>query len=87
MGPPVAYMEECGVFKPLDTTANPLGLCWFYCTDPPQSNIIGGLKSAAGACRIKHLLEKAKDLGQPFTIVVFEGGNVTLLELLQELYP
>ena len=21
-----AYMEECGVFKPLDTTANPLGL-------------------------------------------------------------
>ena len=34
IGPPLAYMEERGVFKPLDTTANPLGLCWFYHTDP-----------------------------------------------------
>ena len=34
IGPPVAYMEGHGVFKPLDTTANPLGLCWFYYTNP-----------------------------------------------------
>ena len=86
IGPPVAYMEECGVFKPLDTIANPLGLCQFYCTDPLHSNVITGPKSAASTRKIKHLLEKAKDLGWPFTIIVFEGGNVTLLGLLQELH-
>ena len=86
IGPPIAYMEECRVFKPLDTIANPLGLCQFYRTDPLHSNVITGLKSAAGACRIKHLLEKAKDLRQPFTTIVFEGGNVMLLGLLQELH-
>ena len=79
-------MEEHGVFKPLDTMANPLGLCWFYHTDSSHSNVITSPKSAAGAQRIKHLLEKAKDLGRPFTIVVFEGSNVTPLGLLQELH-
>ena len=74
------------MFKPLDTIVNPLGLCQFYCTDPPQSNVITSLKSAASTCRTKHLLEKAKDLGWPFTIIVFEGGKVTLLGLLQELH-
>ena len=86
ISPPVPYMEECGVFKPLDTIANPLGLCWFYLTKPLYSNIITSPKSAASAHKIKHLLEKAKDLGQPFTIIVFEGGNVTPLGLLQELH-
>ena len=32
IGPPIAYMEEHRVFKPLDTIANPLGLCQFYRT-------------------------------------------------------
>ena len=86
ISPPVPYVEECWVFKPLDTITNPLGLCCFYCTKPPYSNVTTGSKSAASTCRIKHLLEKAKDLGQPFTIVVFEGGNVTPLGLLQELH-
>ena len=74
------------VFKPLDTIANQLGLCMFYRTNPQQSNIITGPKSAAGACKIKRLLELVKDLGWPFTTVVFEGGNVTPLGLLQELH-
>ena len=34
IGPPLAYMEEHGVFKPLDSMANPLGLCQFYHTNP-----------------------------------------------------
>ena len=34
-GPPVSYMEERGVFKPLPSTMNPLGLCHFY---PCRSN-------------------------------------------------
>ena len=86
IGRPVPYMEECRVFQPLDTIANPLGLCHFYHTKPPYSNVITSPKSAASTRRIKHLLEKAKDLGWPFTIVVLEGGNVTLLGLLQELH-
>ena len=66
IGPPVPYMEEHGVFKPLDTIVNPLGLCHFCCTEPPYSNIITGPKSAASAHRIKCLLEKVKDLGLTF---------------------
>ena len=86
IGPPFSYMEERGVFKPLDTIANPLGLCRFYQTDPQKSNIVTGPKSAASAHRIKHLLELAKELGWPLMIVVFEGGTVTPLGLLQELH-
>ena len=34
ISPPLAYNEERRVFKPLDSMANPLGLCHFYCPDP-----------------------------------------------------
>ena len=30
LGPPVSYMEECGVFQPLASMTNTLGLCHFY---------------------------------------------------------
>ena len=86
IGPPFSYMEERGVFKPLDTIANPLGLCRFYRTNPQKSNIITSLNSAVAACKIKHLLGRAKDLGWPLTIIIFEGSNVTSLGLLQELH-
>ena len=65
---------------------NPLGVCRFYWTDPQKFNVVTGPKSAASARRIKCLLELAKELGRPLTIVVFEGGTVTLLGLLQELH-
>ena len=39
IGPPLTYMEEHRVFKPLDTIANPLGLCRFYRMDPKKSNV------------------------------------------------
>ena len=32
-GPPISYMKEHGVFQPLPSTTNPLGLCRFYPTD------------------------------------------------------
>ena len=86
IGSPFSYMEKRGVFKPLDTIADPLDLCRFYQTDPQQSNIITGPKSAASTHKIKHLLERAKDLGRPLMILVFEGDNVTPLGLLQELH-
>ena len=86
IGSPLSYMKEHGVFKPLDTIANTLGLCRFYWTNPQKSNVIMGLKSAASTHRIKRLWELAKELGQPLTIMVFEGGMVTPLGLLQELH-
>ena len=86
IGPPLAYMEKSGVFKPLDSMANLLGLCQFYHTNPDVLKSIPAPKSSASVCRVKCLLEKDKDLGQPYIIVVFEGGNVTLLGLLQELH-
>ena len=86
IGPLLSYTEERRVFKPLDTIANPLGLCRLYQTDPQKSNVVTDPKSAAGTHRIKHLLELAKELGQPLTIMVFEGGMVILLGLLQELH-
>ena len=86
ISPPFSYMKEHGVFKPLDTIANPLGLCRFYWTNPQKSNVITGLKSAASTCRIKDLSEMAKDLRWPLMIVVFEGSNMTPLGLLQELH-
>ena len=61
-------------------------VCRFYQTDPQKSNVVMGAKSASTAHRIKCLLELAKELGYPLTIVVFEGGTVTPLGLLQELH-
>ena len=84
--PPLTYMEEHGMFKPLDTMANPLGLCRFYHADPETVKFISAPKPLASIHRVKCLLEKAKGHGWPYIIVVFEGGNVTLLGLLQELH-
>ena len=47
IGPPLTYMEEHGVFKPLDTMANPLGLCHFYCTNPETAKSLPALKPPA----------------------------------------
>ena len=74
------------MFKPLDSMANLLGLCRFYHTDTEALKSIPALKSPASVHRVKCLLEKAKDLGQPLHHSHLEGGNVTLLGLLQELH-
>ena len=74
------------MFKSLDTTANPLGLSQFYCTDPETLKSIPAPKSLASIQRVKCLLEKVKDHGWPYIIVIFEGGNVTPRGLLQELH-
>ena len=59
--------------------ANLLGLCWFYHANPETTKSVS-------ACKVKHLLEKARRQGQPYIIVIFEGGKMTLLGLLQELH-
>ena len=70
----------------MDTIANPLGLCRFYQTDQKKSNVIMRPKSTASARMIHHLVALAKELKQLLTVMVFEGGTVTSLGLLQELH-
>ena len=66
--------------------ANLLDLCHFYRTDPETLKSISALKHPTSICRVKCLLEKAKDHQWPYIIVVFEGGNVAPLGLLPELH-
>ena len=61
LGPPVSYMEERGVFQPLASTTNTLGLCHFYHADPntpmptgPEPPGHGGAcKEATAPCQHK----------------------------------
>ena len=57
IGPPLTYMEEHGVFKPLDTIVNPMGLCRFYCMSSKKSNVFTGPKSTESACKIKDMIK------------------------------
>ena len=74
-GPPVTYMEERGVFKPLPSTTNPLGLCHFYPVDPMIVSMLTPPKPPAKADHIKGLLLLAKTQPRPYIIVVFKGGS------------
>ena len=86
IGPPLTYMEEHGVFKPLDTIDNPMGFCRFYWTSSKKSNVFIGLKSADSTCKIQDMIKLAKGVGWLLTVVVFKGETVTLLGFLQELH-
>ena len=79
-------MEEHGVFKPLPSTTNPLGLCHFYPTDPTIVPTLTALKPPAKVDHIKSLLILAKTQPHPYIIIVFTGGTITPLGLLQELH-
>ena len=86
IGPPLTYMEERRVFKPLETIDNPMGLCRFHRMSSKKSNVLTGPKSADSACKIHDMIKLAKGVGWPLTVVVFEGETVTPLGLLQELH-
>ena len=85
LGPPVSYMEERGVFQPLASTTNSLGLCHFYRVDPNVS-MPTGPKPLATVEHVKKLLFLASTKRWWYIIVVFQGGTVTPLGLLQELH-
>ena len=86
IGPPISYMKECGVFQPLPSTTNPLGLCCFYPTDPSSLSTLVPPKAATTVEHLNNLLVLTKSWCQPYIIVVFEGGPVMPLGLLQELH-
>ena len=86
IGPPISYMKECGVFQPLPSTMNPLGLCHFYPVDPSSLSTLPPLKPLANNDHLKSLLVLAKAKYQLYIIVVFQGGPITPLGLLQELH-
>ena len=85
LGPPISYMEERGVFQPLASTTNTLGLCHFYHMDP-NTPMPTGSESPATAEHVKKLLLLASTKQRRYVIVVFRGGTVTPLGLLQELH-
>ena len=70
LGPPVSYMEECGVFQPLASTTNTLGLCRFYRMDPNVS-MPTGPKPPATVEHVKKLLFLASTKRRRYIIVVF----------------
>ena len=86
IGPPVSYMKEHSMFQPLPSTMNPLGLCHFYPTDPFSLSMLMPPKQPTTVDRLNNLLVLAKSLHQPYIIVVFEGGPIMPLGLLQELH-
>ena len=86
LGPPVPYMKECGIFQPLPSMMNPLGLCHFYPADPASMSTFAPPKSLATVEHLKGLLLLTKTQHWPYIIVVFQGGLVTPLGLLQELH-
>ena len=86
LAPPVSYMKECGVFQPLPSMTNPLGLCRFYHADPVSVSTLTPPKPPATAEHVKSLLLLTKMQRWPYIIVVFQGGPVTALGLLQELH-
>ena len=85
LSPPISYMEECGVFQPLASTTNPLGICCFYHMDPNVS-MPKEPKPPATVEHVKKLLFLASTKQRPYILVVFQGGTVTSLGLLQELH-
>ena len=85
IGPLLTYMEERGVFKPAEAINNPMGLCRFYQMSTKKSNVLTGPKSTDCAHKIQGMVELAKGVGRPLTVVVFEGESVTPMCLLQEL--
>ena len=86
IGPPLAYMEECRVFKPVETLKNPMGLCRFYRTSSKKSNLLTGPKSTNCTRKIHDMVKLAKGVGRPLTVIVFKGETVTPLCLLHELH-
>ena len=79
-------MKERRVFQPLPSTTNSLGLCHFYHMDPSNASTLTPSKPPAMAEHVKSLLLLTKMQRRPYIIVVFQGGPITTLGLLQELH-
>ena len=79
-------MKEHGVFQSLPSTTNPLGLCHFYPMDPASVSTLAPLKLPATVEHVKGLLLLAKTQCWLYIIIVFQGGPITPLGLLQELH-
>ena len=74
------------MFQPLPSMTNPLGLCQFYPVDPSTLSTLAPLKLPAMVVHLNDLLVLVKSRHWPYIIVVFEGGPIMPLGLLQELH-
>ena len=85
LAPPVSYMEDHWVFQPLTSPTNTFGLCCFYRADPNVC-LPSGPVSPATAEHVKRLVLLASTTPLRYVLMVFRGGTVTALGLLQELH-
>ena len=85
LGPPNSYMVEHGVFQPLASPTNTLGLCRFYHVDSDAS-MLATPTLPATVNHIEKLLLLASTQGWRYVLMVFKGGTVTPLGLSQELH-
>ena len=85
LGPPVSYMEDHGVFQPLTSPTNTFGLCHFYHANP-NVPLPSGPVLPATAEHVKRLVLLASTTPRRYVLMVFRGGTVTALGLLQELH-
>ena len=67
IGPLLTYMEEHGVFKPMEAINNPMGLCRFYQMSSKKSNLLTGPKSTDCTCKIHDIIKLAKGVGWPLS--------------------
>ena len=74
------------MFQPLPSVMNPLGLCCFYPVDPSSLSTLMPPKPPTTVGHLNNLLVLVKSWHRPYIIVVFEGGPITPLGLLQELH-
>ena len=86
IGPPVSYMKECRVFQPLPSMNESFGVVSFLSCRPIQ------FVHAYASKTTRHCGPSQQSPGshevrcQPYIIVVFEGGPIMPLGLLQELH-
>ena len=63
IGPPLTYMEEHRIFKPVETIDNPMGLGRLYWMSFRKSNVLTGPKSTDCTCKIHDMIKLAKGVG------------------------
>ena len=86
VGPPISYMEECRIFKPVRVCKQSKRALSILPHKSREVQCIGGAEVSRVCSSASRLIQIAKGLGRQLTVVVFEGESVTPKCLLSELH-
>ena len=87
IGPPLTYMEECRDFQACGGHKQPYGALQVLSDELQEVQCAHWAEVCTNCARnIQGMVELAKGVRRPLTIIVFEGESVTPLCLLQELH-